>query len=147
MTHANPFHLLGLATDADNDTIVRTGEDLSATAETDSERERYAWAVRELLGDTTSARLHRLLEAPGANYHADRWDDFARRHRRPPMDAASLGSEPVAPAALHTDEVVGLVLEAMSDPPAPDMVEVALHAPYGSERGPSPLGVADVLFG
>lgn len=148
MTSLNPFHVLGLPLEADNETITRRGQELSDTADTDEERQRFGWAVRELIGDAATRRLHELREAPGAAYRDEQWADFDRRHRRNPanLDALAEGGT-LSAADFDLGAILDQLLDALLTPPAVDLAAGVRHAPLPPELGSPPLEVTDVLFG
>jgi hypothetical protein len=144
----NPFHVLGLPVDADNETIARRGQELSDLAESDTDRERYGRAVRELIGDPGARRLHELLEAPGAAYRDERWAEFDRRHRRNPANLDALaGCGPLRTADFDLSAIIRRLLDELLVPPAVDLAAGVRSAPVPPDPGPPPLEVSDVLFG
>ncbi|MDT0341984.1 hypothetical protein [Streptomyces litchfieldiae] len=146
----NPFHVLGLPVTADDETVVEHARDLALVAEAREERALAEWAKDELTGRPETRRLHAFLEAPDTDYRAERWDDFARRHRRPPVTPGSLTGNAAPPTAGDFDlaAVVRLLVEGLLTPPDVD-VRPALQAapvPFRLPERP-PLEVRDVLFG
>ncbi|MFI6516489.1 hypothetical protein ACIBF1_13100 [Spirillospora sp. NPDC050679] len=145
----NPFHVLGLPPDADREEIVRRGRELSDLAGTEAERDLCGWAMRELIGDPETRRLHELLEAPGARYRDEEWADFALRHRRNPANVKALKQAAGEPRATDFDlpAIFDLVLDGLLEPPDVDLAAGARHAPQPPGPGAPPLEVTDVLFG
>lgn len=144
----NPFHVLGLPFNADRETIAQRGQELADLAETDAERERCGWAMRELIGDRATRQLHELCEAPGAAYRDEQWADFDRRYRRNPVNADALAG---AGALRATDfdlvAILDLLLDGLLTPPAVDVAAAVRNAPAAPELGLPLLEVTDVLFG
>ncbi|GAA1557041.1 hypothetical protein GCM10009678_45070 [Actinomadura kijaniata] len=145
----NPFHVLGLSPDADRDTVVARGRELSDLADTEERRALCGWAVRELLGSPGTRRVHELLEVPGAAYRDEEWEDFARRHRRRPANTKALkrAAEELRTADFDLAAILGLVLDGLLEPPPVDLAEGVRAAPVPPGPGDPPLEVTDVLFG
>ncbi|MBO2445703.1 hypothetical protein J4573_01230 [Actinomadura barringtoniae] len=144
----NPFHVLGLPADADRESIVERGQELSDLAETDADRDLYQWAVGELVHDASARRMHELLEAPGADYRDERWARFGRRYRRNPADLRALREDGTLRAAdFDLSAVIGVLLDWSLDPPTVNSVAAVQGVPVSPELGDPPLEVADVLFG
>jgi hypothetical protein len=145
----NPFHLLGLPSDATAEEIVRRAEELSTLADSDADRSLFNWARQELIRDSFSRSLHTLLEAPGAEYRDDQWARFDRRHRRNPANIAALAED--AGRLRSADFALGVILDLLLDglliPPDGDVRTALRHPPVSPGPGASPLEVSDVLFG
>lgn len=145
----NPFHVLGLPVTASDQEVAERFQELAMTGE----REAGAlaeWAKDELLGLPERRELHVLLQAPGADYRGEAWEDFARQYgRRPaPFDAGPGGRAPAA-GAEHFDlaALARGLLDGMLVPPEVDVRAAAACAPVPLRPGPPPLEVRDVLFG
>lgn len=148
MVIENPFHLLGVSADASPKEITRRGRELSNTAETDAERQRYNRAVRELVSDPDAHRRHELLEAPGAGYRDDEWARFGRRYRRNPANLEALAAAgPLRAADFDAAAIIALLVDALLVAPSVDLATGVRDAPYAPELGDSPVEVPDVLFG
>jgi hypothetical protein len=155
-TKPNPFHVLGLPTDADAGTVVRTSQDLAKTRTSREERALAEWAEAELTGRPETRLRHELLEPPGADYLTERWDDFSRRYGAGalPRGALNAADTTLRTADFDLAAVLRQLVEAELAPPAapgPPVVDVrpALEhppAPFDLPDEP-PLEVRDVLFG
>ncbi|WP_147339335.1 hypothetical protein [Actinomadura spongiicola] len=148
-TWTNPFHVLGLPTDADRETIARRGRELSDLAATEEERTLCGWAMRELIGAPGVRLVHALTEAPGAAYRDEEWRDFARRHRRNPANVKALkeSAGTLRDTDIDLPAVLDLILDWLLTPPTVDVAEALRHAPLPPGPGAPPLEVTDVLFG
>ncbi|GHJ42011.1 hypothetical protein [Streptomyces sp. TS71-3] len=152
----NPFHVLGLSAGADAASVVRTGQDLAVTAKAHEERALVEWAVAELTGRSQTRLRHELLEPPGADYLAERWDDFVRRYGAAALPRGALNAADTAPRAEDFDllAVIRRLVEGELATPGeaglPDVdVRPALERPPVPFVLPDepPLEVRDVLFG
>lgn len=129
----NPFHLLGLPTDADNETVsARTEELLSTAAGPDEQRALLNQARQALLNDRP---LQTLLEVPGTDYRDEEWDRLIRLTRRPP--AVLEGIETALPRRddFRLDALLELVLHTQlgiaDDDGAGTPVEEITHVLFG----------------
>lgn len=148
MSAANPYHLLGLPVDADNETITRRGQELADLADSDAERDRYVRAVRELIGDPVTRRLHQIREVPGAAYRDEQWSDFDRRHRRNPAAAGKpAGGAGLRAADFDLVAIIDGLLDDLLEAPDVDLAAGIRNAPVKPRPAPPPPEVADVLFG
>ncbi|MZD05941.1 hypothetical protein GTW43_12710 [Streptomyces sp. SID5785] len=140
----NPFHVLGLPSGADEQTIVERAEDGIRTASGEQERALYDWAMRELIGHPRTRQRHVLTEPPGTGYRDRDWETFVRRHRGNPADlrAHRLGPDTLdLPAAL--DAVVRELHRTV-----PDEARQALdRLPATAAPTDTELEAADALFG
>ncbi|MDT0447081.1 hypothetical protein [Streptomyces johnsoniae] len=146
----NPYHVLGLPVTADDEAVVEQARDLALIADEHEERALAEWAKDELTGRPETRRLHAFLEAPATDYRADRWADFARKHRRGPVTPAALrrAAGPLGPEDFDLGAAARTAAGALLAPPEAD-VRPAVEAPpvpYELPERP-PLEVRDVLFG
>ncbi|MFD8566501.1 hypothetical protein [Streptomyces sp. NPDC059639] len=138
----NPFHVLGLPSDADEQSIVERAEDGIRTAGSEQERALYDWAMRELIGHPRTRQRHALTEPPGTGYRDRAWDAFVRRHRTNPAD---LRRHRLTPDAFDLPSAVRRVVRELHRP-VPDAARAALEHPATDAPG-SELEARDVLFG
>lgn len=148
MTNVNPFHALGLPTDADNDSINKRGKELAELAESEELRQLYGQAARELLRDPLARRLHEVLEAPKAAYRDEMWEDFERQHKRNPANLDTLrDAGPLRASDIDLAAVIDRILDEWLAVPDVDVIACVRNAPVAPGVGRVPLEVADVLFG
>ncbi|MEV2217807.1 hypothetical protein AB0H86_41355 [Streptomyces sp. NPDC050997] len=139
----NPYHVLGLPVDADQQTVVEHGEDGIKTG-SDEERDLYDWAMRELIGHPHTRLRHALTEPPRTDYRDARWRRFARPYRTAPVD---LGAPGLVPDDFDVAEIVRQVVRELLRP-LPDGAHAVLEDPSPAADDPEPeLEVHDVLFG
>lgn len=146
---ANPYHLLGLPTDADPGTIVERAEELCTIAESDAERAGFNKARQELIRDPLSRARYALLEIPGTEYRDEDWADFDRRYRRAPVNTRALREQgrPLRTADFDLGAILDLLLDDLLTEPEPDITPGLQNPPVRPGLGPVPLEVRDVLFG
>ncbi|MCX3059664.1 hypothetical protein [Streptomyces beihaiensis] len=138
----NPFQVLGLPVDADQQSIVERAEDGIRTAGSDQERALYDWAMRELIGHPRTRQRHALTEPPGTEYRDRALDAFARRHRPNPAD---LRGHRLSADDFDLPEAVRRVVRELHK----SVPEAGLHAlerqrPHATD---TELEARDVLFG
>ncbi|MFE7839420.1 hypothetical protein ACFU53_26210 [Streptomyces sp. NPDC057474] len=143
----NPFHVLGLPVSAGDEEVAERFRELSLTGTQDAGA-LAEWAKDELMGLPETRELHMLLEAPGADYRGDRWEDFAKRYGRRPV-AFDAGSGAEAPRAADFDlaAVAQRLRDGMLTPPDVDIRPALDDPPVPLFLERPPLEVRDVLFG
>ncbi|QFR01158.1 hypothetical protein F9278_38835 [Streptomyces phaeolivaceus] len=144
----NPFHVLGLPVSAGDEEVAERFRELSLTGAQDAGA-LAEWAKDELMGLPERRELHALLEAPGADYRGDRWEDFAKQYGRRPVAFASRQGPAEAPRAADIDlaAVARRLLDGMLTPPEVDIRPALDHPPVPLYLERPPLEVRDVLFG
>ena len=145
----NPFHVLGLPTDAGDDDIAERSKELAGLAKTDEERKTVLDARRALITHPDTRRTHELLEAPSTSYRQEEWDTFEHHNRRVPVDRAALEAAaiPLRRTDVDVRALVASVLDELLHPPAVDIRPAIADPPVRPSRGQPPFGVSDVLFG
>lgn len=144
----NPFHVLGLPVSASDEEVAERFRELAVTGAQDAGA-LAEWAKDELMGLAETRELHVLLEAPGADYRGERWEDFARQYGRPPVAFDASWGRPEGPRAADFDlaAVARLLLDGMLTPPTVDIRPALDNAPVPLRLERPPLEVRDVLFG
>lgn len=145
----NPFQVLGLPVDATKKEIKERGEELSDLAETDELRLLYRWAVEQLFTNPRTRLEYELFEIPNAQYEDQQWEDFARAHRKNPVNLAVLVKS-APPARLEDFDLAALIrlfLDGVLTIPEADISVAIDGSPFLPGYGPPPLEVRDVIFG
>ncbi|MFD5031756.1 hypothetical protein ACFWM0_15260 [Streptomyces sp. NPDC058405] len=144
----NPFHILGLPVSASDEDVAERFQELAVIGTQDAGA-LAEWAKDELMGRPERRELHVLLEAPGAEYRGERWEDFARQYGRRPDAFDGPSGRPEAPRASDFDlaAVARLLLDGMLTPPTVDVRPALDNAPVPLRLERPPLEVRDVLFG
>ncbi|MFI6344679.1 hypothetical protein [Streptomyces sp. NPDC050560] len=136
----NPFHVLGLPVDADQQTVVEQAEEGMQTAASAQERELYDWAMRELIKHPHTRLGHELTEPRPTDYRDRRRDAFVRRNRGNP---AKLPGHRLGPEDFDLPEAVRrTVRELIEATPAGGLATL----PVTSGDTEPELEVRDVLF-
>ncbi|WP_066947830.1 hypothetical protein [Streptomyces lushanensis] len=144
----NPFHVLGLPVSASDQEVAERFQELAVIG-TQEAGALAEWAKDELMGRPETRELHALLEAPGADYRGERWEDFARQYGRRPdaFDTSSERPEPPRVSDFDLAAVARRLLDGMLTPPAVDIRAALDNAPVPLRLERPPLEVRDVLFG
>lgn len=145
----NPFHELGIPVDASDADVVSRGHEWIETADTEEAAQDARRAMRELTTHPRERALHELLEMPDTDYRNTAWEQFARRHRKNPVDPRALvdGAQPLRVADFDLRGVLALLLDDLLTPPAVDIGPAVWNAPEPPVFGPPPIEVGDVIFG
>ncbi|WP_127358786.1 hypothetical protein [Actinacidiphila soli] len=144
----NPFHVLGLPVSASDEEVAERFRELAVTGAQDAGA-LAEWAKDELMGLPETRELHVLLEAPGADYRGERWEDFARQYGRRPVAFEGQSGQTEAPQATDFDlaAVARQLLDGMLTPPTVDIRPALDNSPVPLHLERPPLEVRDVLFG
>lgn len=145
----NPFHILGLPIDASDEAIVRRGQSLINTAQSDEQRQLYRWAIDELTLHPLTRLEHALYEFPETAYRDTQWEAFIKKHKRQPAkpDTSVPSAAPLTLADVDMAALLDEVLAALLDVPLVDLEQARKHAPFSMQSLPLPLEVRDVIFG
>jgi hypothetical protein len=145
----NPFHELGLPVDASPADVVRQGRERVELAATEEEAQNARWAMQELNRHPHHRARYELLEMPDTDYGDDAWERFARRNRKNPVDLDALVGDTrrLRSADFDLHAVLGLLLDDLLTPPAPNVEPAVRKPPDTPTVGPPPLEVRDVIFG
>jgi hypothetical protein len=145
----NPFHLLGLPTDATKEDIVDRCVELAELARTDEDRHAVLAAQRELITNPADRPRLEVLEVPGARYRDQEWDAFEHRNKRNPVDVKALRADgiPLCRENFDFHAIIGVVLHDLLAPPANDIRPAIERPPVAPTRGELPIEVSDVIFG
>jgi len=145
----NPFHVLGLPTNATQADIAARAEELSDLAPTDEARLLYRWAREQIITHPRTRLEYEIFEVPGAQYDDDGWERFSNKYRRNPVDvrglAAAGGDLDVSDFDLVA--LMSVLLDGLLEVPPPDATALVAHAPFEVGSGPPPIEVRDVIFG
>lgn len=144
----NPFEILGLPIDATEEDVAERAWELETGADPD-ERLRYRWAREQIVTHPRTRREYEVFEVPGTAYQDPEWDEFARRHKRNPVDLRPLAATIAPPGLADIDlvELIGVLLDGLLDVPAPDVAAVLAETPVPIGLAPPPVEVRDVAFG
>lgn len=145
----NPFHILGLPTDATNEDIVECGQELCELAESKEQALLYRWAIEQLITKPEIRLEHELYEVPSAKYEDADWSLFVRRHKRNPVNLSELikMSPPPQLEDFNLVNLIQLILNAMMRVEEPDIKPVIGKIFTETNMGTPPLEVRDVIFG
>ena len=145
----NPFQVLRLPVNATKKEIKEQGEELSDLAETDELRLLYRWAVEQLFTNPRTRLEYELFEVPDAQYEDQRWEGFARAHRKNPVNLAVLVKES-SPACLEDFDLAALIrlfMDFILIIPKADISAAIDGSPFLPGYSRPPLEVRDVIFG
>ena len=145
----NPFHVLGLPTDASTEAIVARAREAAELAENDADRLAVVEAQRELITHPAGRLRHELLEPPGSDYRDREWETFEHRHKRNPINfaAAADGAPPLRREDFDLPAVLGLAVDEVLVPPEPDVPAALAEPPVPPTWDTPPVEVRHVLFG
>lgn len=146
---SNPFFVLQLPVQADNQAIGGKGQELLIVAESSAQHQLTEWAIEQLITKPQTRLEYEIFEMPDTRYTDAEWKRFCHKHRKNSVDVAAMERDAPPPTedAFSCAELMNLTIEGIVQTDGTDLKTLLAEMPFRPGCGLPPMEVRDVLFG